>query len=370
MRLLVLSKRQYTGKDLLDDRYGRLYELPRALAARGHEVTVLAASYRPRGEARRVESGVSWHSIDVSRSPWTYRRRLQELLRDSRPDAICASSDAFHVIGAAVVGRHSRIPVVADFYDDYEAFGLTSLPGLRTMLRRASMGVDAISVVSHSLEATLRARAPITAPIEVVENGVPTAFARIVGRDEARQRLGLPQGLPLIGTAGALSSSRGITDLLRAYRLLRERQPAVRLVVAGPRDRALNAELAGTAIDLGMLPHDQVPLLYSALDVGVVCNRNSDFGRACYPQKLAEMVACELPVVVAAVGDVAVLLKSYPACLYEPGDADGLSRRLEQQLQAATIAPSSLAMSWSALAIKLETLLEKAAAIRWDRLVD
>lgn len=38
MRILVLSKRRYTGKDLLDDRYGRLYEIPAGLVARGHAV--------------------------------------------------------------------------------------------------------------------------------------------------------------------------------------------------------------------------------------------------------------------------------------------------------------------------------------------
>lgn len=361
MRLLVLSKRQYTGKDLFDDRYGRLYELPVALAAMGHDVAVLAASYRLRGELRRAESGVSWQSVDVWRSPLAYGRKLRELLRDFRPDVIWASSDAFHMIGAAAVRDQSRIPVVGDFYDDYEAFGLTSLPGARTLLRRASTRMDAISVVSHSLAATLRFRTKIAVPVEVVENGVPEIFTRTMGRSEARYRLGLPQNVPLIGTAGALSSSRGIGDLFEAYRLLRERMPGARLVVAGPRDRALSRQLAEMAIDLGTLPHEIVPVLYSALDVGVVCNKDSVFGRACYPQKLAEMVASELPVVVAGVGDAALMLKNYPACLYVPGAADDLSLRLERQLRSPLIVTPSIAMSWRALAVKLEGVLKEAA---------
>jgi len=32
MRIVVLSKRQYTNKDVIDDRYGRLWEIPMALA--------------------------------------------------------------------------------------------------------------------------------------------------------------------------------------------------------------------------------------------------------------------------------------------------------------------------------------------------
>ncbi|MBT2118812.1 glycosyltransferase family 4 protein [Dyella sp. LX-66] len=360
MRLLVLSKRQYTGKDLLDDRYGRLYELPVELAARGHEVAVLAASYRPRDEFRGMEAGVSWQSVNAWRSPLAYWRRLQELVRDFRPEAIWASSDAFHVIGVAEVGRRWCIPTVADFYDDYEAFGLASLPGVHRALRRAAVRVNAISAVSHSLAATLHSRASIAAPVQVVENGVPEIFTRAIDRDEARQRLGLPQEIPLIGTAGALSASRGIGDLLQAYRILREQVPAARLVVAGPRDRALWKDLAENALDLGELAHVQVPLLYAALDVGVVCNKDSAFGRACYPQKLAEMVAGELPVVVSAVGDAALLLQGYPTCLYAPGDAEGLARRLEQQLRSPLVVPSSLALSWKTLAIKLENVLLKA----------
>jgi glycosyltransferase involved in cell wall biosynthesis len=280
-----------------------------------------------------------------------------------RPDVIWASSDALHVIAAAAIGRRHRIPTVVDFYDDYESFGLAVLPGLRATMRRACLRVSAISAVSHSLVASIRSRSPVTVPIEVVENGVPPIFTRAVERSEARHSLGLPAGVPLIGTAGALSASRGIDDLLKAFQLLRRRVPAVRLVVAGPRDRALAGALAEHAIDLGEMPHERVPLLYAALDAGVVCNRDSAFGRACYPQKLAEMVASGLPVVASAVGEAARLLESYPACLYKPGDAEGLALRLEQQLRSPVVIPPTWALGWHALAIKLEGLLERAARL-------
>ena len=38
MKILVLSKRQYMGKDLLEDRFGRFWELPLELAQLGHDV--------------------------------------------------------------------------------------------------------------------------------------------------------------------------------------------------------------------------------------------------------------------------------------------------------------------------------------------
>ena len=32
MKILFLAKRQYTAKDLLDDQFGRLFEIPKELA--------------------------------------------------------------------------------------------------------------------------------------------------------------------------------------------------------------------------------------------------------------------------------------------------------------------------------------------------
>ena len=46
MRILVLTKRQYMGKDLIDDRFGRFRELPLESARLGHELRGLCLNYR------------------------------------------------------------------------------------------------------------------------------------------------------------------------------------------------------------------------------------------------------------------------------------------------------------------------------------
>jgi len=361
MRVLVLCKRQYTGRDLLDDRYGRLFELPAELAARGHEVAGLACAYRPRGASFQPEAGVRWWSVDAWPSPLAWRQQCDAIRSDIHPQVIWASSDAIHAIAAVGLGRRWGIPVVVDLYDDYESFGLTKLPGLRRMFRRACARADAMSVVSRALEETVRGRIPNAPPVEVISNGVPAGFgSNMPTREEARRRLGLPLELHLVGTAGALDASRGIADLLHAHALLRERRADVRLVVAGPRDGATAHALGEGVLDLGVLPHEHIPWLYSALDVGVCCNRDSVFGRACYPLKLVEMLACGLPVVAASVGDTAMLLQGYPCCLYPAGDISALTQRLEAQLSTPIIVPKRVALSWVVLAERLETLLHAA----------
>lgn len=361
MRVLVLCKRQYTGKDLLDDRYGRLFELPAELAARGHEVAGLACAYRPRGRSFRLGAGVRWWSVDAWPSPLAWRRQCDAIQSELHPQVIWASSDAIHAVAAVGLGRKWGIPVVVDLYDDYESFGLTRLPGLRRMFRRACARAEAVSVVSHALAETVRRRTPNAAPIEVISNGAPAGFGSdMPTREEARRRLGLPLELRLVGTAGALDASHGIDDLLHAYAVLHERHADVRLVVAGPRDGATARALGRGVIDLGTLLHERIPWLYAALDVGVCCNRDSAFGRACYPLKLVEMLACGLPVVAASVGDAAMLLQERPHCLYPAGDANTLVQRLEAQLSAPVTVPKKVAMSWRALAEKLEALLYAA----------
>ena len=64
MRILFLNKRQYTNRDVLDDAYGRLWEFPTELAARGHDVQALLLSYRARAEGEWRRDGVCWQSVN------------------------------------------------------------------------------------------------------------------------------------------------------------------------------------------------------------------------------------------------------------------------------------------------------------------
>jgi hypothetical protein len=42
MHIVVLCKRQYTNRDVIDDRYGRLWEIPAELAKARHRVTCVS----------------------------------------------------------------------------------------------------------------------------------------------------------------------------------------------------------------------------------------------------------------------------------------------------------------------------------------
>lgn len=364
MRVLVLSKRQYTGKDLLDDRYGRLYQIPAGLARRGHELTGLVLSYRRRGTSHSIESSANprWRSIDaLPAGVWRYPAELARTLKAARPDVIWACSDAYHAILGAAVSRMTGIPLVVDLYDNFESFGATRVPGIQPLLRAACRQARALTVVSRSLRDLVAARYGVDGPIAVVGNGVdPDLFARRE-RPQARARLDLPADARLIGTAGAISAGRGIAALFDAFMRLSETDSSLYLVFAGPRDETPSRYRHPRIIDLGELPFERVPDVYSALDVAVICNLDSDFGRYCFPQKLFEIVACGTPMVAAAVGDVSIALSGHPESLYRPGDTAQLAERIAAQLANPRPLSDLTVPSWDDWSGEVEQVLRDAA---------
>lgn len=367
VRILVIAKRQYSGRDLLGDRYGRLFEIPAALAAQGHEVRGLVLSYRPTPEGIYQGSGantVRWESMNgvpfLPPSSVRHLQRLRQAVQEFNPDVVWASSDAWHAIAAWWICRAVGVPYVVDLYDNYEHFGLTRLPGVKALLRLACRNAVGLTVVSNTLDAYVRSRYRLgTIPSLVLGNAVdPNRFRHILAV-EARRTLGLPESGMLIGTAGALDASRQISTLVDAFGILSERLPSLHLVLAGPCDRVIKRLRHPRVIYLGDLPAHRIPYVFSALDVAVICNRDSDFGRYCYPQKFQEIIACGTPIVAANVGEMSSLLADRPDCLFPPESPATLAMRLEEQLHAPHGVSSQAVKSWHDRATSLSSMLER-----------
>jgi glycosyltransferase involved in cell wall biosynthesis len=201
------------------------------------------------------------------------------------------------------------------------------------------------------------------ARIEVMENGIdPGVF---MPRDQAkcRQTLGLPLDGRIIGTIGALQRNRGISALIGAYEQLVENAGGVCLAVAGPRDRGFRVPAKGKFFDLGNLTQERAALLLSALDVAIVANLDSEFGRYCFPAKFYEIVAAGVPIAAASVGAIQELLSDYPDTLFEPGDASDLAQVILQQLVAPTHIDIQVP-TWADIARKLLRLMSDICEAR------
>lgn len=362
MRVLVLCKRYSTGKDSAGERYGRLFHLPAGLARNGWDVEVLSLSYRLRSVAFEGLStpGFAWQ--DVALNPaglLAYRRSLQRQ-QGAPPDVVWSSSDALHAVLGDRIARALRRPHVIDLYDDYEAFGMTRLPGMRQALRSACRRAAGLTVVSRTLIETCAARmAPLPAQHHL-PNGViaaPLPFDRAA----LLRRLGLGPGVRLVGAVGALDASRGIDDLFEAFEILAASHPEVHLLLVGREYGPTLARRHPRIHRLGVVPHAEALAILAALDVSVVCNRDGAFARACHPMKLVESAMVGTPVVAAAVGEVARLLDQRPESLYPPGDAAVLAAHVAGQLVSPRPPDPALARSWDDLSRDLGRVLDAAA---------
>ena len=364
MRILILTKRQYTNLDLLNDRFGRLRELPLALARLGHYVAGICLSYHSREEGMIEDADekgkVIWHSMNFRRllpvGRDSYWRKVRQIGREFKPDLIWACSDAIHAVIGARFARQLNTCLVVDLYDNFESFGLTRIPGIQPSFRRALRRADGITCVSNPLSHYVRETTSYKGHVEVIENAVPKGLFRLMGKSVCRRKLRLPDDSYIIGTAGALSKSRGIETLFQAFEILAQERLDIHLALAGPLDKGLKLPAGDRVHYLGIMSPHHVPGFLCSLDINVICNKDSAFGKYCFPQKFYEAVACRIPVVAAATGVMRELLDDEPQCLFEPENVEDLAATLRSQLAHPTVLNWPVP-TWNELGARLDSFL-------------
>lgn len=379
MRIAYLCKRQYMRKDVIADRYARLYEQPRQLALRGHEVLGLSLSYRrtdPRDEWHEAEPG-SMHWVGLAPSPpgcglLAYPWRALARLRAFSPDLLVAASDSPHVVLGGALARLMGIPLAVDLYDDFESFGLTRLPGLRRLYRRVLRRAAVVSCVSEWLARRVLEEYRAQGRVLSLPSTIDRSVFRPLDRGECRRQLGLPPYAKLVGTAGGLEAAKGIAPVYEAFeRLAADGADGAdgadwHLVLAGGLDPACPPPSGPNVHYLGMLPHGETARLFNALDVGIVYLRDTPYGQASFPQKAYEMAACGLPLAVARVGAMAELFAATPATLYEADDAGSLAHCLRLQMEQRNLARLDI-RDWADLALEMEQAYADTLA-QWRRI--
>jgi glycosyltransferase involved in cell wall biosynthesis len=280
-----------------------------------------------------------------------------ELTRKLHPDLIWTCSDVCHAIFGSWLAKRVKGRCVIDLYDNFEAFGASRVPGLLLFFRHAVRTADGVTAFCQRLADYVRHTYGRTAPTRVIENGVRKDFFHLRERAACRQRLGLPAEVQIIGTAGALHSSRGIDTLFRAFELLAPKNQNLHLALAGPRKRGLRIPTGPRVHDIGTLAHEKVPYFINALDLAVICYRQSAQGEFSFPQKAYEIMACRVPLIAAAVGCMNELLSDHPGCLYEPENAQSLADAAQRQLKNKIILETQIP-SWADSAKQLEGFFE------------
>jgi len=353
------------NKDVVVDRYGRLYEIPYGLALLGHEVAGFCLSYQGHEDGQwnhDIPGGkglLQWKSCNTGRYHtkfFFYPHYLLKELKSFKPDIIVGASDIPHIVLAHWLSRQLSVPYAVDLYDNFESFAQAKIPGFVAGLRYATSQAAIVTATSAPLrDYVIETYFPMGKVIALPSTVDKTIF-RPAEKMAAREALGLPCDAKLIGTAGALSKLKGIDELYNAWRILEEQQPELHLVLAGPLSKDIAVPEGSRVHQLGMLSHEKIAQLFCALDVGVICIPDTPFGRYCFPQKAYEMLACNLPVVVSNVGALGDLLKDFPSCLYRSGSVDDMVDKLLAQLEAPQLLQLHVS-DWQELSLHFEKII-------------
>ena len=147
--------------------------------------------------------------------------------------------------------------------------------------------------------------------------------------------------IPKIGTLGRMVEKKGIDDLIRACRILRERKIAFRVEIAG--DGPLLAELQQLVDDgdlsaqvhfKGPLPHEQVPQWLQGLDMFVLaCKKDRNGDRDGIPVVLMEAMLAGVPVISTRISGIPELIEDgHSGLLADPADPDQLAGAIDRML--------------------------------------
>lgn len=357
MNILVLTKRHYTNKDMISERFGRLRELPLELAQRGHQVKGICLSYKNSKEGLFRDGPVEWQSTNIGFFKITglFRFSASALKLARQSDIVWACSDSIYGIIGYFLSRKTGVPLVFDLYDNFEYFLLARLPFIKQLYRMVIRKSAAITCVSQPLKQliqTYRSKGNIF----VLENSVRKDLFYPRNKKHCRRSLGLPMDKILIGTAGALNTNRGTPFLFEAFNILSKKYPEIHLVLAGSRN--LEIPRQSNIHYLGILPLTQIPFLLNALDIAVICNLENEFGKYCFPQKLREIMACDIPLVAARVGIFKNLLKDRSKWLFTPNDPKDMNDAIENRLRDKRTDYGDIP-SWTDFAVNLEQVFRK-----------
>ena len=303
-----------------------VYYLCRALAERGHRVTMVTSRSRPDLARHEVMDGVEvWRTWMPSRDTagWT----AFGLASIPRLRALAAAADVLHaqdiasVLPAMAARRVKDAPIVSTYHTSHFLKRADS-PFWRPVFRRFLEAGDHNLAASVEIARVGEAIAP-GVRVEPLTNGVETAFFRKMSpalppAEAGRRRLIVPR---------RLFQKNGVEYFVRALPLIAAETDVEAVVVGdGPEREGLEAlarelGLGARLRFLGARPNAEMPALLSSAELAVFPSLMEATSVAAL-----ECMACELPVAASAVGGLPEIVSSEVGGLFEPANPADLAR--------------------------------------------
>ncbi|BCF99409.1 glycosyl transferase [Paraburkholderia sp. PGU19] len=308
------------------------------------------------------------------------RRALRREIREQRPDVI---SSHFALYTFPGLDAMRGIPQVSHFHgpwaDESHVEGADSL-GQRakryleqTVYARSSR----LIVLSDAFGRILTSRYGIPADrVRVVPGCVNVdQFNLPLTQNEARLRLQLPLGRPIVLAVRRLVRRMGLEDLIDAVKMVKRRNPDVLLLIAGKgrlqqelQQRIDDAGLGDNVKLLGFVPDEHLAALYRAATISVVPTVALEgFGLI-----TVESLASGTPVLVTPVGGLPEAVAGLSQDLVLPSTgadaiADGLGKALDGTIR---LPDSDACRTYARANFDNPVIAKRVAAVYYEALAD
>ena len=348
-RVLFIGKRFYTNRDALEERYGRIFQLPRFWSASGIQTRLWLVDYHGRQKIDQHEGDLRIESLPL-RSWDTLGKLIGRLVLGKALTHIVASGDCYIGLLGYSIAKRTGAKFIFDVYDKYDEFsgyreflGFSPFPFL---LKRADRCLFASQALLEQLGQEERG------DIKVV-NGLDRDRFKPLDMRACRQERHLPANTPLIGYFGGMEPDRGVADLIKAVSQLRNEGLDVELLLGGKITPPFEVNVPGVRY-LGDIPFQEMPQLLAACDLLAVPYRRSAFMDAGSSNKIAEALACQKPIVATRTPNL-VANFAEASCILEdrlaiPGDAGSIATVIRAQLEAPVLAPLPGGWDWESIA--------------------
>lgn len=190
-------------------------------------------------------------------------------------------------------------------------------------MKFAKWCLPGITVITDELRKDLKPLLGVKKPVAVWSSGVdPELFDPLNVQPVPRSKFGLENRFVFL-YHGALTLSRGLSQLISAMSKLRVEHPEAALVLLGDgpgvnelRRQTLELKLEDTIYFLDTVPNTDVPKYIAMADVGVIPLPNERCWQVSSPLKLFEYMAMELPLVVSDIEAHRTVLGASPYTIY------------------------------------------------------
>ena len=362
MKILVLTSRYTATRDIIGEDFGRQTRLFEALKKFNHCIDFFCADYKKFENKDR-----SLHGIKVFIRPFSifhflnFTASLKNRIKKEKYDLIIATSDPLWGPIGYFTSKKYKIKFLYDLHDNYETYAIYKIPFFKYLDRFVIKNSDLVTTVSYSLKDKIKNVR--WKNVFVVQNGANTSLFKPLNKNQCRTYLKLPKNAKIIAYTGSLQRTQGIDLLLEAFNSLKNEIPNLHLVIAGRflkcEEKYINLKHEGVIYKGGSVQQKNIVKIINSADVAVIPNTLNNFTKYCFPYKIVEYMACNVPIVATDVGDVGKILSYCKNSLCRPNSIEDMKDKIKKQLKIKSINYRKIAVknSWGSIAKKLDKVI-------------